>query len=401
MEIKEMKIGGTLWDRPGIHKIFNEFRAAGHRIFAVGGCVRNELLGTHVKDVDFATSAKPEQVVDLAAGRAWKTVPAGIRFGSVLVVVDGSPFEITTFRRDIETDGRHAVVEYGRSIKEDALRRDFTMNALYAGFDRQVVDPLNRIEDLIGRRVRFIGEPAERIKEDRLRMLRYFRMHACYAAERNRFDESALEAVAAFAGEVQSLSRERIGREFILLLEANDPSPCLEKMESTRLLEHMLPGRWRVRAADSLAELERKHSVRASALARLAALRGGDSAQQLRLSRADDRNLARIEKWAGTAESAASLAHRLGKDEAIDILLVRAAIANAPLEAEFKETAEAAAKAEFPVSAKDLVPALEGPRLGGELERLRELWIESGFALGKAALLAESAKRSSTARREP
>ena len=397
----EIKNADGWWDRPGIREIFNEFRGAGHEIFVVGGCVRNDLLGAPVKDVDFATSAKPEQVLDLAAGRAWKTVPAGIRFGSVLVVVDGSPFEITTFRRDIETDGRHAVVEYGRSIKEDALRRDFTMNALYASFDGRILDPLNGIDDLESGRVRFIGEPAERIKEDRLRMLRYFRMHACYAKDRSSFDESALEAVAAFASEVRSLSRERIGREFILLLEADDPSICLEKMESAGLLEHMLPGGWRVRAASSLAELEQKHSVRASALARLATLRGGDSAQLLRLSRADDRKMARIEKEAGTAESAASLAHRLGKDEAVDVLLVRAAIANAPLAAEFKETAEAAAKAEFPVSAKDLASALEGPRLGRELERLRELWIGSGFALSKAALLAESAKRSSTARREP
>ena len=389
------------WDRPGIRAIFDEFRSAGHQIFAVGGCVRNDQLRAPVRDVDFATSAKPEQVIELAAGRAWKTVPTGIRFGSVLTVLDGSPFEITTFRRDIETDGRHAVVEYGGSLEEDALRRDFTMNALYAGFDRRIVDPLKRIADLRRRRVRFIGKPAERIREDRLRMLRYFRMHASYAAERSPFDESALEAVAAFASEVQSLSRERIGREFVLLLEADDPSLCLEKMESAGLLGHMLLGNWRVRAASSLAELERKHSVRASALARLAVLRGGDSARQLRLSRADDRKLARIEKWAGTAESAASLAHRLGKDEAVDVLLVRAAVANAPLAAGFKETAEAAAKAEFPVSAKDLEPTLEGPRLGRELERLRRLWIDSGCALGREALLAESAERNSKARQEP
>lgn len=398
MQIKNVR---GWWDSQGIHKIFDEFRNAGHQIFAVGGCVRNDQLGVPVKDVDFATSAKPGQIMELAAGRAWKTVPTGIRFGSVLTVVEGSPFEITTFRRDVRTDGRHAVVEYGRSLEEDALRRDFTMNALYACFDRRIIDPLKGNEDLRSRRIRFIGDPAERIREDRLRMLRYFRMHACYAAERSPFDESALEAVAAFASEVRSLSRERIGREFISLLEADDPSLCLEKMESAGLLGHMLLGNWRVRAASALAELERKHSVKASALARLAVLRGGDSARQLRLSRADDRKLARIGKWAGTEESAASLAHRLGKDEAVDVLLARAAIANFPLEAGFKETAEAAAKAEFPVSAKDLEPTFEGPRLGRELERLRKLWIESGFALGGEALLDESAKRSSTVRPEP
>lgn len=386
------------WDRPGIHEIFDEFRKAGHQIFAVGGCVRNDQLGVPVKDVDFATSARPEHVMDLAAGRDWKTVPTGIRFGSVLIVLDGSPFEVTTFRRDMQTDGRHAVVEYGGSHEEDARRRDFTMNALYAGFDRRIVDPLNGIADLRSGRVRFIGEAAERIREDRLRMLRYFRMHAHYSADRSRFDESALEAVAAFADEVRNLSRERIGREFALLLEADDPSLCLEKMESTGLLGHILPGSWRVREANSLAELERKHSVKASALARLAVFRGGDSARRLRLSRADDRKLARIEKWASTAESVASLAHRLGKDEAVDILLARAAIANAPLAAGFEETAEAAANAEFPVSAKDFAPRLEGPRLGRELERLRKLWVDSGFAFSRKALLADSAKRSSTAR---
>ena len=153
----------------------------GHRAYFVGGCVRNALIGAEVSDVDIATDARPERVAALAFRAGLKAIPTGIAHGTVTVVSGGHAFEVTTFRRDVATDGRRAVVVFSDDVAEDAARRDFTMNALYAAADGTVIDPTGEgLADLAARRVRFVGEPARRIAEDHLRVLRFFRFHAWY-----------------------------------------------------------------------------------------------------------------------------------------------------------------------------------------------------------------------------
>ena len=186
---------------------------AGKQAWFVGGCVRNALLGAPVSDLDISTDARPEEVIALAAAAGLKPVPTGIDHGTVTVVVDRHPFEVTTFRRDVETDGRRAVVAFADTMEEDASRRDFTMNALYAAPDGTVVDPLGGLPDLEARRVRFIGDPHDRIREDYLRILRFFRFHAWYGSD--GLDRDGYAACAELSDGLENLSKERVGQEFL------------------------------------------------------------------------------------------------------------------------------------------------------------------------------------------
>ncbi|MGC1488809.1 MAG: CCA tRNA nucleotidyltransferase, partial [Albidovulum sp.] len=193
-------------------------RDGGHQALLVGGCVRNGLLGVPVDDVDIATDAHPERVSALAKAAGLRVVPTGIEHGTVTIVANSKPFEVTTFRRDVETDGRRATVAFATNIQDDAARRDFTMNALYADHAGQVIDPLGGLPDLQARRVRFVGGPQDRIREDYLRILRFFRFHARYGDPALGLDADGLAACAELADGIKTLSRERIGHEMRKLL---------------------------------------------------------------------------------------------------------------------------------------------------------------------------------------
>ena len=205
-------------------RVFALLQDAGHSVYAVGGCVRNTLLGVPVKDIDLATDALPDDVMTLARSKGLQAIGTGIEHGTVTILSDGIPYEVTTFRRDIETDGRRAVVAFSKRIEDDAKRRDFTMNALYVDAEGVLHDPLRGLPDLKARRIRFIENPVDRIREDYLRSLRYFRFHAWYGDPGEGFDPDALNAIARNIEGLHSLSKERIGSELKILLEARDPS---------------------------------------------------------------------------------------------------------------------------------------------------------------------------------
>ena len=217
------RVGGAWLDAPETQGVMAVLAGGGHRALAVGGCVRNALIGVPVADVDLATDALPERVAALAEAAGMKAVPTGIAHGTITVVSRGVPHEVTTFRRDVETDGRHAVVAYTGEVAEDAARRDFTMNALYAEADGRLVDPLGGLPDLIARHLRFVGDAEARIREDHLRILRFFRFHAWYG--RGPLDTEGLAACARLAEGVERLSGERVGSEMKRLLAAPDPGP--------------------------------------------------------------------------------------------------------------------------------------------------------------------------------
>jgi len=202
----------------------------GGQVLFVGGCVRNSLLGLAVADIDIATDLEPELVMKLARDAGIKAIPTGLDHGTVTLVKDGLAHEVTTFRKDIATDGRRAVVAFSTNIEEDAARRDFTMNALYARSDGTVIDPLGGMTDLVARRVRFIGQASDRIQEDYLRSLRYFRFHAWYGDAEAGFDPDALTAIAANLDGLAQLSRERVGSEMLKLLTAPDPAPSVAEI---------------------------------------------------------------------------------------------------------------------------------------------------------------------------
>lgn len=378
-----IKVNGTWLTNPATQAVFTAVMADGAQVLFVGGCVRNALLDVPVSDVDIATDAHPEAVMALAKSAGIKAIPTGIDHGTVTLINDGIPHEITTFRRDVETDGRRAVVAFSDNIHQDAARRDFTMNALYADRDGVVIDPLDGLPDLIARRVRFIGNAADRIREDYLRSLRYFRFQAWYGDPNNGFDANALAAIAENLDGLEQLSAERIGTEVIKLLAANDPSQSIAVMRQTGVLMRIMPGA-EDRGLGPLVHLESLAQLGPNAIRRLAALGG---AEGLRLSKA---RLARVDRLRDAATGTMGpreLGFRLKFDEARDALLLRSALMEQHWDEANLVLAKQGAKAEFPVRAKDLMPEFTGPELGQKLTDLTQNWIASGFALTRAELL--------------
>ena len=231
-----MRITGDWITRESTQALMKALNDAGHKALFVGGCVRNALLGVPVADVDIATDALPEEVMRIALAAKMKPVPTGIDHGTVTVVSGSIPHEVTTFRKDVETDGRRAVVAFATDVADDAHRRDLTINALYALADGTLVDPLGGLPDLKARRVRFIEDAEARIREDYLRALRFFRFHAYYGDPAAGMDPEALAAIAANLDGLDTLSRERVGAELLNLLAAPDPAPAVAAMAQTGAL---------------------------------------------------------------------------------------------------------------------------------------------------------------------
>ena len=354
---------------------------SGFSALFVGGCVRNALLGGPVTDIDIATDARPETVSEIAQAAGFKVIPTGIDHGTVTVIAQGIHHEVTTFRRDVETDGRRAVVAYSTDIAEDAARRDFTMNALYADPSGQVIDPLGGMDDLRARQVRFVGDPAQRIREDYLRILRFFRFHAVYGDPDKGIDAEGLAACAELAEGLNGLSRERIGAEMRKLLAADNPAPAVAAMVQSGVLAHVLPGA-DGRALGALVHIEGDLPPRWQ---RRLALLGGSC--DLRLSRAEDGEISRIRHEIGTATSPAVLGWTLGEVPAQDVLLCRAALLQVALPRDWRDEILRGAQSRFPVVAADLMPSLLGPALGETLKLLQSQWLASDLTLGRADLL--------------
>lgn len=358
---------------------------AGHRIFFVGGCVRNALLRQPVSDLDLATDALPTEVSALAEAAGFKVIPTGIDHGTVTVIAGGVVHEVTTFRRDVATDGRRAVVSFSRDLRDDARRRDFTMNALYAEPSGEVVDPLGGMADLAARRIRFVGLPEQRIREDYLRILRFFRFHAVYGDLAQGIDAEGLAACAALAEGMDSLSRERVGAEMRKLLAARNPAPTLAAMAAAGVLARVLPGA-DARALGLLVHLETDLAPRWQR--RLVAIGGAEPEANLRLSRQEAAEVARIAAEIGSSLTPAGLGWKLGATPGADVLLVRAALFGTPLPAQWQAELKRGAETRCPISAADLQPTLRGPELGARLKELEQRWLASNLTLTRAQLLA-------------
>jgi poly(A) polymerase len=354
---------------------------AGHQALIVGGAVRDGLLGLPVRDVDLATDAPPDRVMALAGAVGVRAVPTGFDHGTVTLVLGGRAIEVTTFRRDVETNGRHARVSFSTDVAEDAARRDFTLNALYADGSGHVIDPLGALPDLRAGHVRFVGTPADRIREDHLRILRFFRFTAWYGRPELGPDAEGLAASAAFSAGIETLSRERVGHEMRRLLAAADPAPTVASMAASGVLARALPGA-DARALAQLVHLEA--GLAPDPVRRLAVLGGADAAADLRLTRAEAKRLTALREAGG---GPGELGYRLGAEAARDALLVRAAATGGELPPGWQADVERGAVARFPIRAADLQP-LAGPKLGRALAEREARWIASGFRLSREQLLA-------------
>jgi tRNA nucleotidyltransferase/poly(A) polymerase len=371
----------------------------------VGGAVRDALLGMPVADADLATVMLPELVIERARAAGLKTALTGLSHGTVTVIAGGRPFEVTTLRRDIETDGRRAVVYFTTDWREDASRRDFTINALYCDVAGEILDPLGGLRDLGERNVRFIGRAEDRIREDYLRILRFFRFFAWYGS--GRPDPLGLKACARLKEGIARLSAERVWAELKRLLKAPDPTRALLWMRTTEVLQKALPESWGIDAVPRLVAAEQAEGWRPDALLRLESILPPHRAriealsERLRLSRAET---ARLIAWADAPEvdpaisdvGLAQVLYRAGEAGVQDRL--HHAFAR-ELAAGNSESAKAlqrllafAASWErpvFPLSGRDLVAAgLEpGPEVGKRMKELEERWVDSGFSLSRIALL--------------
>jgi len=381
-----MKIGGDWIDRPATQAVCRMIEDAGYQALFVGGCVRNWLLDRPVSDIDIATDAHPETVIRLAEAAGLKPVPTGLDHGTVTVVSDHIPHEVTTFREDVETYGRHAVVAYSDDVMQDARRRDFTMNALYARPDGMLVDPLGGLSDLKARRVRFIDDPNQRIREDYLRILRFFRFHAWYGDPDMGLDADGLAAVSEHVDGLAGLSRERTGSEIVKLLTAPDPAPSVAAMRACGVLAAVLPGS-DDRALAPLVHLEQIAGLEPEPMRRLASLGGDMVASRLRLSKAQSKRLDLLLAEAALAKPPMELGYRYGIDPGLDIVVLRHALLESPFDSAVRQIMEQASHAKFPVTPHDLMPEYSGPALGRRLSELEQRWIESGFSLGREDLL--------------
>lgn len=391
--------------RPEVMRVFAALASPGVETRAVGGAVRDSLLGRPVAEVDLATTARPEQVMALARKAGLKAVPTGIQHGTVTIIADGVPFEVTTLRRDVETFGRHATVAFTEVWEEDARRRDFTLNALYVASDGDVFDPLGGYDDAVAGRVRFIGEAEARIKEDYLRILRFFRFNAYYG--NGPFDADGLRASVTLRGGMAQLSAERIAGEVRRILVAPQAMRAVEALFDYGLLPDILGGVPRLERLRRLVAIEAALGREPSAMLRLAALAVfvSDDAERLatrlRLSNAEQAVLA---LGAGDHEAsglpdedaAKRLLYRLGPADYMSAALI--AWADSGADASDQNWQAAATLGErwqapvFPLKGSDLmaIGAVQGPALGALLRKLEDEWVAGGFALDRDRLLARA-----------
>ncbi len=381
------RVAGTWLENADTQRVCAMLTENGFQALFVGGCVRNALYNMDVNDIDIATNAHPEKVLELAKAAGLRAVPTGIDHGTITVLANHEPHEITTFRKDVETDGRRAVVAFSEKVEDDARRRDFTMNAIYAQPSGEIVDPLGGLDDLWARRVRFIDDATQRIREDYLRILRFFRFHAFYGDPNQGMDAEALAAISEHASGIEMLSNERIGAEMIKLLSAPNPAPSVAAMQVSGALGWVFPGA-DDRALAPLVHLEKTIGVCPDAVRRLAALGGENVAEALRLSKKVSRKLDNLKNGVESTASPAELGYRIGLEEGLSVVLLRAALFETPIPEDSALDVVRGTQAVFPVKPSDLMPAFEGAALGQELKRLETLWVKSDFTLGKADILA-------------
>jgi len=342
----------------------------------VGGAVRDTLLGIAVKDIDIATPLVPAEVIDRLTAAQIRSVPTGIEHGTVTAILPGGPVEITTLRHDVSTDGRRATVAFATEWQDDAARRDFTINALYADpASGTVFDWFGGLADLSARRLRFIGDARQRIREDHLRILRYFRFQARFGSQ--PADPEAESACTDLAATLKGLSRERVGMEMLNLLGLPDPAPTVQRMAQLAVLPVVLPEADPAALAALVAH-EARQGIAPDAIRRLAALLPADPAlaekvaSRFRLSGAQKKRLTLAAGRGGAEPNARALAYRLGREGALDRLLLTGADTGALNGWDIPT---------FPLKGGDIVArgVGAGPDVARILRTVETRWVEESF----------------------
>jgi poly(A) polymerase len=413
--IATARLSDAAWLKHGeVAKLLGVLGRDGEEARVVGGAVRNTLLRMPVAEIDVATTAVPNEVIGRVEAAGWKAMPTGIEHGTVTVVIASHPFEVTTLRQDVETFGRRARVMFGRDWRADAERRDFTINALSASAEGEVFDYVGGLDDITARRVRFIGDPRQRIAEDYLRILRFFRFHAHFAE--GPPDAAGLHACINARVGLDSLSRERVRMELMKLFVAPRAAPTLAVMTESGLLGPVLGGVPYLASFAKMAEIERVLEAQADAVRRLGALGvmvredAERLSQRLRLSNVESDRLVALESWWRISRScgeqaARALLYHLGPQSFADRVMHAWAHADAsPGDVAWRELVSLPQRwtaPVFPLRSADFsnrgVPA--GPALGAAMRTAKEAWISADFPTERAAIeaIAESAARQAAA----
>lgn len=384
--------------RPETARVLDALEAAGGPDCArfVGGCVRDAVMGRSVGDIDIATTLEPEAVIAALKAARLGFAPTGLTHGTITAISNHVPHEVTTLRRDVSTDGRRASVAFTADWAEDAARRDFTFNALYASRDGTLHDPTGRgLDDARAGRVVFVGEPDRRLAEDHLRSLRYFRFLAVLG--RGEPDPEALNACARAKGGIDALSGERLRVEMLKLLAADDPRPAVRHMAGAGVLAEVLKADADLERFEALVEIETDQLFESEPLLRLAAMLGGHAlaaaraAQRLRLSNAErDRLNAAVDpvpalkSWMSPREIRREI-HRVG--QAVFRDRAKLAWAASPRTAATMQWRGLVALSQgwspppFPITGADVVKAgvPEGPLVGKVMAEVEAWWIDHDF----------------------
>ncbi|HZF93473.1 MAG TPA: CCA tRNA nucleotidyltransferase [Allosphingosinicella sp.] len=383
------KLPQTEWrGRPEMRRLLDVLGAAAGETRFVGGCVRDTLLALPVSDVDLATRLPPQDVLDRLKAAAIKAVPTGLAHGTVTAVIAGKPVEVTTLRRDVATDGRHATIEYTDDWREDAARRDFTINALSADpGSGDIHDYFGGLDDLRVPRVRFIGDALTRIAEDHLRILRFFRFHARFGT--GAPDAEGLDACTMRANDLMALSRERIADELLKLLALADPAATVRLMIERGILKPVVPEIVEAETLERLIAAERAFGIEPHPLRRFAALLPAEPelaagvATRLRLSNKAAKRLALAA--ARTTGDAKRLAYAIGTVGAVDRLLLAG---ETPAELRDWQPPR------LPLSGGELIGMglTAGPEVARTLQAVERAWVEAGFPNREAAKAIARAK---------
>lgn len=392
------RLGERAWLQASpLREVLAAFDGDGEEARIAGGAVRDAWLGLPRGDVDIATTARPEETMRRARAAGWKAVPTGVDHGTVTVVANGHAFEVTTLRRDVATDGRRAVVAFTRDWAEDVQRRDLTLNGLYLDRDGRIHDLVGGLHDIEAGRVRFIGDPRARIREDYLRILRFFRFQARFG--RGDIDRDGLSAAIAERAGLATLSRERVRAELMKLLLAPRSAETLRAMAEAGLLGPLLGGVPRIRRVARMIDLDGGGDavLRLAALAQVVAEDGERLQQRLRLTNAEAKRLAAIGDarpplTPATGEGAVKVAlYRLGRQAFEDrVRLAWADVGAQPNDAIWADLValpERWSVPKPPFAAGDLIArgVAPGPELGRALRAAEEAWIAAGFPDGEEA----------------
>ena len=399
---QQARLGEAAWLHEGpVARLLALLDRDGEEARVVGGAVRNALLARPVAEIDIATTALPAEVMRRATAAGARAVPTGIDHGTVTVIIDHHPVEVTTLRQDVETFGRKARVAFGRDWRADAERRDFTINALSAAADGQVYDYVGGLADIAAHRVRFIGDAHKRIEEDYLRILRFFRFHAYFGEAAP--DAAGLHACIKARAGLDMLSRERVRMEVLKLLLAPHAAPTLAVMTEAGLLGGVLGGVPQLASFENVAKIEAACGMTPDAVRRLGALGvlveedAERLAQRLRLANAETARLIALEAWwrvtpAAGEQAARMLLYRLGPQSFADRVLI--AWARSPAGAADSEWRELAGLPQrwtapvFPLKAADFIRRgiAQGPALGTGMRSAESAWIAADFPLDRATL---------------